>query len=363
MKPHGPLAEVGFEDYPQVLSGFLNAGGSPEELAASLLLRELNYNGEPVIVSDVTGDGQQDVLVNVLNPAYPPSGVLLAYTCAGGEYQLTYSQLSPPNYHTPTVLLIQDLNADGLVELIVNSRSCGAHTCIEDIRILAWDGEGFQSLLADSTEELPYPKVQITDYNQDGVYSLEVTGTAVGSVGAGPQRELTYTYDYDPADGTWKFASRADGPSSFRIHVVHDADAAMKRGEYEIASLLLEQVITDAALQEPGLLDWLNPVLERQVLSAYSYYKRVVAEILLGNQAQAEALLVAMHETYDETAQVPFVEMAEVFSFAYLAGGMEAACDAAHAFAAENKPVILDPLGPSVYGYANPEYTPEDVCP
>ena len=343
--------------------GFLNAGGSPEELAVALLLRELNYNGEPVIVSDVTGDGRQDILVNIMNPAYPPGGIFLAYTCSGGKYELTYSQVSPPIYHTPTVLLIQDLNADGLVEMIVNSRSCGAHTCFEDIRILVWDGAQFQNLMAGSTEELPYPNVQITDYNQDGIYSLEVTGTAIGSVGAGPQRDVTFMYDFDPADGTWKFTSQANGPSSFRIHVIHDADAAMKRGEYAIASLLLEQVIADAALEESGLLDWLDTALEKQVLSAYSYYKRVVAETLTGNQALAEDLLVEMHEAYDNTPQAPFVEMAEVFSFAYFGGGMESACDAAQAFAAENRFVILDPLGPSVYGYANPEYRPEDVCP
>ena len=49
-------------------------------------------------------------------------------------------------------------------------------------------------------------------------------------------------------DGIWKFSSESLASSPFRIHLVHDADDAMRRGEYQIASLLFAQVVSEEDL-------------------------------------------------------------------------------------------------------------------
>lgn len=358
-----PLAQESFENYPAVILRFLNDGGSPEEMAAAFFLRKMNSNNEPVVVRELTGDGKRDVLVNVLNPDAPSAGMLLIFSCFEETYRLGYAQFTAPQDIDLDLLLIQDLNADGLEDLIVTSKSCGAHTCVEEIRILIWDGETFQNRLVDGTDELPSPSAKISDFDGDGIYNLEVTTGGFSSVGAGPQRESTYVYEYDSESGTWIYADQLIGPSSFRIHKVHDADAAMKRGEYAIASLLFEQVIADAALEESVLLDWLNPILEKQILSAYSSYKRIVAATLAGDLAHAEALLEEFHLQVDDGDQAVFAELAEVFIFAYGTGGIGPGCSAAQAFAAQNYSVILAPLGAEIYGYANLNYTPDDICP
>jgi hypothetical protein len=355
---HEPLADVPFVEFPDAILTFLNAGGTPEELTAELLLLGVGLEGGPVVTDDFTGDGRIDVAVSIHNTSSPPQGALVVYTCQDGGYVPSYLFLSDPAYQTPEVILVQDLNADIQNELVISSRTCGAHTCYYDVRILSWNGVEMENKLQGTTTDLPYPNIQVTDFDGDGIYAFEATGTAIGAVGAGPQRDRIRVWEYDPATGYWAFSSETLGPSEFRIHVVHDADAAMRRGEYLIAALLYQQVIEDDALK-----DWMDFSLERAYLSAYAYFKRVVAASFLGELDEANELLEEMARLYIETDQQGYVELAGDFVEAFLTGGEEAGCAAAHEYAALNPELILDPLGSSVFGYANPDYAPEDICP
>ncbi len=64
-------------------------------------------------------------------------------------------------------------------------------------------GETYVNKLEGSTLEFPYPDIKLTDFNHDGIYNLEVTGTVIASVGAGPQRNTVNIWKYDPASTTW----------------------------------------------------------------------------------------------------------------------------------------------------------------
>ncbi len=55
-----------------------------------------------------------------------------------------------------------------------------------------------------------------------------------------------------------------------------------------------------------------------------------------------------------------FTEMAEWFLEAFQTGGEAAACEAARGYADANEEDILAPL---YFGYGNPTYEPEDICP
>jgi hypothetical protein len=355
---HRDLEETSYEDTPHEILSYLNEGASPEELAVELMLSGLNLDQQPVVVDDLTADGLFDVIVTILNPQAPPQGSLIIYTCQGESYALTHIEPSEAYIRAPVVIHIQDMNADGQNELIISSSSCGAHTCFEDVRILSWTGARFENRLVGSTSNLPYPRIQLTDYDRDYVYDFEATGTAVGSVGAGPQRDLIQVWKYDADTGYWMFASETVGPSDFRIHLVHDADAAMRRGEYQIAFLLYQKVIDD-----DGLMDWMSPDYERMNLSAYAFYKQVVAAAFLGNIEQATEIYADMVVDYQISDLNAYAEMAITFLEGFAAGGEAAGCTAAHEFAAQNAGLILPNLGSEIYGYTNPDYGPENVCP
>jgi hypothetical protein len=149
------------------------------------------------------------------------------------------------------------------------------------------------------------------------------------------------------------------GPSNFRIHILHDADEASRRGEYLVAAFLYNQVIND---QE--LVDWMDRIGERLNLGAYGRYKMVVVYTLLGEPEAAQSWLEDLKRNFPpEYVQFAYVEMAVEFLRGFNEGGQQAGCDAAHVYAAVNADRILAPLGQQKFGYANPDYSPLDICP
>jgi hypothetical protein len=253
---------------------------------------------------------------------------------------------------------VQDINADGRHEVVFSSTNCGAHTCFEDLQILRWDGEEYVNKLEGNTLDYPYPDIKLTDFDHDGVYHLEVTGTVIASVGAGPQRNTVNIWHYDPASTTWKLSEQFFAASDFRVHQMHDAEEAMDRGEYQIASLLFQQVIEDE-----NLMDWANPDVERAYLSAYSYYKQIVAYVFLGDRASAQTLYEEIDELYGVSDQYAYVDLAYSFLVDSETLGLEGGCTSAIQYARTNKAVVLDPISSTVFGYANRDFEPEDVCP
>lgn len=355
---HPDLVYVSYAEFPQTILDYLNAGASTEELAVALIIQGLGPVEQPVWAEDLTGDGFREVVVTVYDPDTQPQGAMLIYNCVDGAYVLSHVVVSDEASFAPVLLYIQDLNHDGIREALYSSTNCGVHTCFQDIHILSWENEEYTEKLTGSTLGYPYPKAKLSDYDYDGIYSLEVTGTAFGSVGAGPQRDMINIWDYDPAADQWVLTSQTQAASPFRIHLVHDADAAMGRGEYLIASLLYEQVISDDSLME-----WAKEEVEKNNLAAYAYFKRIVAAVYMDDRPAAESLYAEMEGLYTRSSQYGYVEMAEAFLMDSETLGAEGGCTAARQYATLHKTQVLDPLSSGVYGYTNPDYTPEDICP
>jgi len=355
---HARLETASYSEFPQQILDYLNSGATPEELAVELIVGQLSPDDQPVWAEDLTQDGIRDVVVTVLDKQNPPRGAMMIFTCQGSEFVVSHVTVAEPDHHAPKLLHIQDLNDDGLWEVVYTSTICGAHTCYEDIQILSWESGVFVTRLEGSTADLPYPNVQLTDFDRDGSYNLEVVGTAIGSVGAGPQRDSINIWSYDPNSDHWKLTEQTLASSPFRVHVLHDAEGAMDREEYLIASLLFQQVIEDETL-----LEWSNPEDEYNTLAAYAYYKRIVANVFLGDRGAALTLYDELDELYSKTDQYAYVRMADAFLTDSEVLGLEGGCTAARQYAASNASVVLTPLGSSVYGYANPDFEAEDMCP
>ena len=355
---HPEMAYTDYETFPQVIMDYLNSGASPEELAVNLIVRGLGPEEQPVWAEDLTGDSVREVVVTVFDETQPRQGAMLIFNCTDGQYALSHLVLSEQSAYAPLLLYIQDFNADGQREVVYSSTHCGAHTCFQDVQILQYKNGSYISMLDGSTLEYPYPEIKLTDFDHDGMYNLEVIGTAIASVGAGPQRDSINIWQYDAGSSTWKLGEQSLAVSPFRVHLVHDAESAMDRGEYLIGSLLFQQVIEDEQL-----LEWADEEAEYRNLAAYSYYKRIVAAVYLNDRATAEQLFDELETLYGRGNQYAYVDMAEVFLAVHASDGLEVACTAVQQFSETNKAVILTPLSSSVYGYANPDFEPADVCP
>lgn len=357
-----PLEQTIYEEYPNTILVFINNGAKADDIQSAL--DAIGNANQPIAASegDVTGDGKSDMVVSIINQdsfTNPPQGALIIYTCQAGQYALTHIEVSQEFFGAPAIILILDLNADGINELIISSKTCGASTCFESIQILSWNGASFVNLLDGDTSDLPFPDVQITDFAGDGIYQLEVASGVYGSVGAGPQREVIRTWAYNLESGFWEFSNETLGISNYRIHAVHDADAALDRAEYPVAIVLYEQIISNR-----DMTDWIDPDLELHALGAYARYKTVVAMALNGEIDRANIFLIEFSRIY-RSNQSPYIyyQLAAVFLESFLLGGQEGGCTAAHQFAAVNADKVLVPLGSLTYGYANPDYSPLDICP
>ena len=140
--------------------------------------------------------------------------------------------------------------------------------------------------------------------------------------------------------------------------MLHDADDAAKRADYDFSVQLYRRVIEDVNLDE-WLVDGGNPAL-----AAYARYKIAVIAVALDDRGAADAMIAEMESLYPAgSALHDFVEMAILFKTAFGSGGLGAACTGAAGFAESHAGDVLVPLGSQVYGYANRDYTGESMCP
>lgn len=356
-----PLVAADFGAYPRAIQEYLNAGVSAQQLSEALYTAGVANLPTTVLAGDLSGDGKRDMAVSIYDPAsslVPPAGKLLVYVCQDGQYVLALDQPTPENAGGPHLYALQDLNADGRAELALSTATCGANTCFEALQILEWEGTALGNRLVGDSTDLPMPLVEVVGPDADGRYALQVSASGFGSVGAGPQRDVTRTWTFQ-ADGQWRAGEDVLAPSNFRIHALHDADAAARKGEYAQALLLYQRVVSDTTLEE-----WANPAQERADLGAYARFRMVVIYTLQGQADFATSALAELKKAFpDSTPQYAYVEMAQAFWDASSGGDVAAGCAAARQVATARSEAILAPLGSETFGYANADYQVEQVCP
>ena len=142
----------------------------------------------------------------------------------------------------------------------------------------------------------------------------------------------------------------------YKRQALHDADAALKAGNYETAIALYQRVINDRTL-----LDWIDPPLEQADLGAYARFKLIVLYTQTGQPAEAKRYFSELQAGSAVDNWRDYTDMADT----YLQGAAIAGhgCPAARDYAETHADQILSPLGSMAFGYSNPDYTPEDVCP
>jgi hypothetical protein len=358
----GSLQAQSFDDYPQAIQDFLNAGATADALDSALYDAGVANLPITVATEDLTGNGVIDVMVSLINPdssGILPMGGMWIYTCETGIYELAYEQRSQEVFGAPHIWYLEDMDGDGRAELVISEATCGAHSCFEAVQLLDWEGGGIINRLVGDSLDLPNPDIRIDDPNEDGVYNLLVVAGGVSSVGAGPPRELARVWELQDESGVWEVTGELLGPSDYRIHILHDAEAAAREGAIPTALALYQRVVIDETLQ-----DWVDPGEERISLGAYARYKIMVLYALSGQEDFARTTLAEMQaEIPVLLEQHAYVAMAEIFLEQFSSNGTEAACAAARNYAAANGGRVLDPIGPLAFGYSSPTIGSQEMCP
>jgi hypothetical protein len=246
------------------------------------------------------------------------------------------------------------ISGDGIIRHRPHTPLCGCLP-VQQVSVLAWDGASFTNRLQGASDDLPYPDVEIVGPEDDGSYRLAVTGTSIGSAGAGPYRQRTRAWGWDAAAQALVPGADVLLPSNFRIHALLDADQAALAGDYAGAQALYYRVVTDETLQDVEF----GPS-PRDNLIAYAMFRKVITYVLMSDLGDAPVGYGILQNSYPAMAPGhAYAELATAFWDAFTASKTSSRMRAARAYAAAH-PVVLGPL---YCNYANPTYTEADLCP
>ena len=315
--------------------------------------------GDVLWFGDVDGDGQADLLL-ALAPAEPAtceSGSVVLYVYHSARYSLTQQigllgevPIDPAVSHIPCprIFAAKDLLGDGGLEIVLTSTTCGAHTCNVKVDMLRWHQDQLESLI--SPPSMAFPEITFQPSSR-GSLDLVLHGGVIGSIGAGPQRERQEIYHWNGS--RFGLTRVVYDPSNYLYFKVMDANLLMQQAEYAQAILRYQEALSNPQLDLSGL----HPN-ERDDLQALARFRIMVAWALLGDYGKAQGarddLPMHHHGHIYEQVGVSF------FRAYGLHRSVESGCAAVIALA-QLRPEVAAVL--SDFGYANPDFKTEDVCP
>ncbi|MEP6894362.1 MAG: tetratricopeptide repeat protein [Chloroflexota bacterium] len=374
---------ITFKDNEQTVLDFLNQGGKPETLIKAVKnsgwLKRGDINGQ---IKDITGDNVPEIILS-------PSEIYVL-GCIDSKYKILLKVANEGiaiNYEQNRIVAIEDMNLDGIPELVIASYLCGgtnAGMCL-DGWIYEWDGKQFATKLQVSLEGRQksgaQPVMEVRNANDDQLLELTVTGEILGGGDyyySFPWRQETDTYVWNGNEFI-QHGSKFSSPQ-FRYQVVQDADRAILNEDYENAIKMYQnsifgnydwfsaerkQYIIDNA---SGISNSAEPDVdsnEQPNLAGYSYFRIMLTYLLQGNLDDAQKAYERIHKNFaKDSIGYDYVLIADAFWNEYqLSQDMEKACGKAIEYVKEHSD-ILKYLGSDYHNtFQDIMYKPEDICP
>jgi len=383
---------------------YLNQGGNPSSLITALrqsVWKHQEIYTDNEAIKDLTGDGIPELLII-------PSELYI-FGCQNNKYKVLMTKISESvsiNFITLQIVAIQDMNLNGVPEIVLANFGCGGMSsgqCL-DVYIYEWNGNEFASLIpkwegyevgvsiyGSGDEWLPGAKLQDIDHN--GTLELTLSGGIPSAwyddyFSHAPWRIQSDTYHWN---GQHFVPLKTEfSPPEYRYQAVQDGDRAMLRQEYDKALTFYQEAIFN-----DKLLGWSPAHKERSKalhgftwdfdeshgtptpmippddpqeypnLAAYARFRIMVLHILKGHLPEAQTVYETLQEKFPEGKDGhEFTLIAQAFWDEHqLSKGIEGSCTQAISVAEKHKD-ILKFLGSEHHNSIQDiMYESKDVCP
>ncbi|MGC9523404.1 MAG: FG-GAP repeat domain-containing protein, partial [Anaerolineae bacterium] len=254
----------------------------------------------------------------------------------------------------PQVRFVEDVNGDGVTEVVIQTEQCGAHTCFTSLIVGRWDGGAWQDLAAQPITQA-YTDLTIADLDDDGALEFVMEGGTFGSVGAGLQRQRRLVFDW--LDGAYRLVEEVPEDSDIAYYRILDANAALAEGDLDAVLSLAGDVMAAPNFTEiPAPVE---PVDKARIVSYAGVEVMLVHALRDEPEAMAEVLAeVRAHELVTDTI---YLEAAQTLLDVYRETG-----DAVEACAQMEEVVAADPergVFFQWYGYGTERMTLDQICP
>jgi hypothetical protein len=343
--------------YPARIMALLAASDGDMDALAAFLENCGALPPDGLQVGDWTGDGQDDLVVVLADPTAPPAapvrqGDLIIFV--GGEDGLAESYRARAAGEV-TLFALADINGDDQPDVSWVDRTCGANVCFDTVMVISWDGSEWQTWTQEPVS-MAFAEIRLEDTTPAGQGDeIVLHGGSYRSEGAGPQRDRSETWG-SVNGAPYTLLERTFAESNCLYHTVLDANEAFLRGG-AAGFARAEELYTKAATDQTLEACWQREH-ELEELRSFSLFRLALTAAYQGKPAVATDLIGSLSVSYPGSI---YDQVGQVWIEAFDADNeVGAACRAVNQFATEN-PAAYEILAD--YGYANPTFAPDDVCP
>lgn len=345
---------------------YLNEGGPLSGLLPLTRTYFGRTNGS-VLFKDLNGDQTEEIALSyvfVNEDGFPVSALLVIFECENGKYTQKFENFGDSVYKA-VILAAEDLIGIGFPQLLVAHTWIGT-ACDDYVSVIGWNGKQWENFF---TTYLYCPAyIRVNDLNGDGLKELIITARNQGNLETGIGRQLTETYGWDGAQ--FVLRTRVFHPSPYRIHVLQDAQLAVDAGDFRQAIRHYERAATVRALKEtPSIdqdIDDFKAAFNYQ--TAFANFRLVTLWLKVERPDRARSVINRMKVQYPaSTAGNEFLELAQLFLKEVEGGAsLKLACEAVTAKIDVDYPdELVGPVGAiGFWGTANVEYIEtKEACP
>lgn len=358
-----PVRPQHLSQYAGTIADYLTAAGAPASCPDDLLdLWAIPISpGARCVLADTDADGQDELVLVLATEVQQDTPVTLAIldqsagswgvafqppiTDGGGAFLVSMADSSLDD----VLMAAYDLNAAPGAEVVYRLDTCGAHTCFTTVEVVGWNGSAYVDLTADEIG-ISFADIALEDRDGDGTIEIIMHGGAIGSWGAGPTRTRTEVYAWN--GGQYALSEVTEDPSDYLYHNVMDADDALIGGDAALALDLYARALSDRSLVE-----WKEN--ERAEMVPYIHFRMALAHVALGGST-AEAAQ-SLDDAVEANPGSLHGEIARAFRDAWTPmGDATAGCQAADSYVQANLEAFEEFW---YFGYGNPEFDPDRLCP